>query len=481
MSTLPTSLNDEYSPSLHFKASFGWINDPNGLVFSGGLWHLFYQYYPMDTVWGPMHWGHAVSDNLLQWKHMPIALAPDANGNIFSGSCIIDEKNDSGLFSERSALNLIAFYTSALPQSGGQADYQTQSLACSKNGGSNWEKWDANPIIANPDLECFRDPKVFWFESGSFWVMLLTHGQSVGFYRSVDLLKWDLISEFGEQHGHHSDGPWECPDMFQLTTPTGKSRWVLVVGIGDGCLAPGSGTQYFIGSFDGTRFVNESDPGEVRWFDLGRDHYATQTWFAAPQGRRVAIAWMSNWRYARNTRTRYFRGVMTLPRELHLDVDKSGEHYVRQGFVKELEGAFSRSGHKICVGDRHKAPATFRLKGKITFHIGDSLWIRIFDDEYDQFLIHRNEYGYKVTLERRVQTNDRTLAQEFPHCYTVQLPSSVDELDIDMIVDVGTVELLLDGGRYNISQLFFPRSVVGALCLKGSASGHLTLLDSVKE
>lgn len=481
MSTLPTFLKEEFSPSLHFKAPFGWINDPNGLVYSDGLWHLFYQFHPMGTVWGPMHWGHAVSEDLLLWQHMPVALAPDALGNVFSGSCVVDHRNDSGLFSDQSDLNLIAFYTSALPQSDGRPDYQTQSLAHSKNGGATWEKWSGNPAIANPGLECFRDPKVFWFTPGGHWVMLLTHGQSIGIYRSMDLLKWELASEFGEGHGHHSAGPWECPDLFELTTSTGESRWVLVVGVGDGCPAPGSGTQYFIGSFDGTRFVSESAPCHVRWFDVGRDHYATQTWFAAPEGRRVAIAWMSNWRYARNTSTRFFRGVMTLPRDLHLNVDSSGTHFVSQRFVEELDGAFGEYGTDIGVGESYAAPATYRLRGQMSFRTGDLLRIRLFDDDHDQVLIQRREHGYAVTLERRVQTDDETLSREFPHQYDVPLLSRDNALDLDMIVDAGAVELLLDGGRYSITQLFFPRSVVGALRLEGSASGHLALLECVKE
>jgi fructan beta-fructosidase len=481
VSTLPTFLTNEYSPALHFKAPFGWINDPNGLVFSDGLWHLFYQFHPMSTVWGPMHWGHAVSHDLLQWQHMPVALAPDALGNIFSGSCVVDQRNDSGLFPGQSNLNLIAFYTSALRQSDGRPDYQTQSLAFSRNGGATWEKWLDNPIIANPGLECFRDPKVFWFSPGDHWMMLLTHGQSIGFYRSTDLLNWELVSEFGDAHGHHSVGPWECPDLFELTTTTGESRWVLVVGIGDGCPAPGSGTQYFIGTFDGTHFMNEGAPDQVCWFDIGRDHYATQTWFAAPQGRRVAIAWMSNWRYARNTSTRFFRGVMTLPRDLHLDVDSSGGYFVAQRFVDELNGVFGKHGTEMGVGVRYAAPATYRLRGQMSFRIGDVLSIRLFDDDHDQVLIQRSERGYTVTLERNVQTDDETLSREFPHLYKTSLLTSSGALDLDMIVDGGAVELLLDGGRYSITQLFFPRSVVGAFCLGGSASGHLALHESVKE
>jgi fructan beta-fructosidase len=477
----PPSLQDEFSPALHFRAPFGWINDPNGLVFADGLWHLFYQFHPMSTVWGPMYWGHAVSEDLLQWKHMPVALAPDALGNIFSGSCVVDARNHSGLFPGPSGGNLLAFYTSALPQGDGQPDYQTQSIAYSVNGGATWQKWLGNPVIGNPGLGCFRDPKVFWFTPGGYWIMLLTHGQAVGIYRSTDLLRWDLASEFGDGQGHHSPGPWECPDLFELTTSTGESRWVLVVGVGDGCPAPGSGTQYFIGSFDGIRFVNESTPDHVRWLDLGRDHYATQSWFAAPQGRRVAIAWMSNWRYARNTSTRFFRGVMTLPRDLYMGTDSSGEHFVWQRFSEELNRAFATPPIDVCVGESQAAPATMRVRGHVRFRFGDTLRIRLFDDDHDQICIERAQYGYKVTLVRRVHTDDETLSLEFPHQYDVPLHLHGEVLDIDMIVDAGAVELLLDGGRYSITQLFFPRSVAGALRLEGSASGHLALFECAKE
>ncbi len=477
----PPSLDNEFSPALHFRAPFGWINDPNGLVFADGLWHLFYQFYPMSTEWGPMHWGHAVSDDLIQWKNMPIALAPDALGNIFSGSCVLDVRNDSGLFPGASDSNMLAFYTSSLPQSDGSPDFQTQSVAWSTNGGVTWEKLPGNPIIGNALRVCFRDPKVFWYEPGAYWVMVLTHGQTVGIYCSTDLMKWELASEFGEGQGHHSAGPWECPDLFELKNSGGKSRWVLVVGVGDGCPAPGSGTQYFVGSFDGTNFVSEGASDATRWLDLGRDHYATQSWFAAPSGRRVAIAWMSNWRYARNTRTRFFRGVMTLPRDLYLGDDLAGGHFVGQRFAEELDQAFGLPDAELRVGESCVAPAAFRVRGRALLRTGDTLHIRLFDDDYDQFTIQRNEQAYEVLLERRAHGGDDTFSREFPHRYTVALPASDADLDFDMIVDSGAVELLLDNGRHSITQLFFPRSVTGAVRFAGSASGTFALFVSRKE
>lgn len=412
---------------------------------------------------------------------MPVALVPDHLGNIFSGSCVVDARNDSGLFDGAYESNLLAFYTSSLSRGEGQPDLQVQSIAYSKNGGASWEKWSGNPIIRNPGLDCYRDPKVIWFADGAHWVMLLTHGQSVGIYRSTDLLNWELASEFGEGQGHHSSGPWECPDLFELKTNEGESRWVLVVGIGDGCPAPGSGTQYFVGSFDGFTFTNETSNDQVRWLDLGRDHYATQSWFAAPNGRRVAIAWMSNWRYARHTSTRFFRGVMTLPRDMYLGVDVSGKHFVCQRFAAELDNAFGAPAAVIAVGRTHSVPAVFRARGRISFRPGEFIRIRLFDDEYDHFQIQRTEQGYEIKLVRNAYGGDDVFQAQFPHKYIVPIDSEFDELDIDMIVDAGAVELLLDGGRYSISQLFFPLSVAGAFSLDGSATGHLTIYTYLKE
>ena len=428
-----------------------------------------------------MYWGHAVSEDLLSWKHMPVALAPDELGNIFSGSCVVDAQNSSGLFVGPSESNVVAFYTSSMPQGEGKVDLQTQSIAYSADGGATWVKWPGNPIIDNTGLSCFRDPKVIWFAPGSHWVMLLTHGQSVGIYKSIDLLNWELTSEFGEMHGYHSAGPWECPDLFELTDKNGNSLWVLVVGIGDGCPAPGSGTQYFIGRFNGSTFTSQNPADVVSWLDLGRDHYATQTWASAPQGRRVAIAWMSNWRYARHTNTQFFRGVMTIPRDLYLGVNSSNFYFVGQRFPEEVIQAFSCTGVSIGVGVEHDAPATFRASGKVSFRIGDSLQISLFDDDYEQFTIKRIDQGYIVDLVRRVEGGDEVFAREFPHHYQVAIASEEQELAIDMLVDDGAVEMLLDEGRYSITQLFFPRLVSGKIRFEGTASGHIDVHEYIKE
>lgn len=442
--------NNFYKPALHFSPAYGWLNDPNGLVYSEGQWHMFYQYYPMDTIWGPMHWGHAVSKNLIDWEHYPIALAPDELGNMFSGSAIVDKANTTGLFEKESESNLVAFYTASLPRPEiSSADYQTQCLAYSTDQGFSWKKYEKNPILPNPKLECFRDPKVFWFEEGKHWVMVLTHGQSIGIYHSKNIIDWELSSEFGATEGHHSQGPWECPDLFPLTAQDGVTKWVMVVGIGDGCYAPGSGTQYFIGDFDGKIFTNENPAEQVLWMDYGRDYYATQSWFNAPDNKRIAISWMSNWRYARNTETKTFRGIMTLPRECNLIRNEQGLYILKQSFAESVSEGFDektvQNNVDIC-----------RVKGTLRLKVGEQAEISLFGEE-PQFIFKRvDEKTISITNRRCYLGSDEIMQKEFPHHYISNITNENIENSIDMIVDKGTVELLFADGTFSMTQLYFP-------------------------
>ncbi|GAM61020.1 sucrose-6-phosphate hydrolase [Vibrio ishigakensis] len=336
---------EKYRPHLHMTPDSGWMNDPNGLVYFGGQYHQFYQYYPQDTVWGPMHWGHKVSTDLIHWQELEPALYPDESGMCFSGSAIVDTDNVSGLF-ESGKPGLLAFYTSFIQPKVTLADgsevedpIQQQSLAYSQDG-INWTKYnDGAPIIparGNPD---FRDPKVLWHEASQAYVMVVSCGQHIEFYRSTNLIDWTLVSEFGYRHGAHSKGPWECPDLFELKVE-GKqeSRWILVVGIGEGAHCGGAGTQYFIGDFDGERFTNHNHPEEVLWLDFGRDYYATQSFSDIPaeDGRRIVSTWMSNHQYSLELPTKEFRSSMAMPRELFLFESTAGLR-VGQRLVAELD------------------------------------------------------------------------------------------------------------------------------------------------
>ncbi|MFS0868705.1 PfkB family carbohydrate kinase [Paenibacillus xylanilyticus] len=328
---------DSFRPGFHFSPPSHWLNDPNGLVYYEGEYHLFYQNHPFSNQWGPMHWGHAVSENLIHWQHAPIALFPDEHGAIFSGCCVVDWNDSSGLFEGHHGLIAIFTHADTYPET--DQPRQRQSLAYSRDKGKTWHKYAGNPVLAEPDLVDFRDPKVFWHAESKRWIMVIVAGDHVRFYRSENLIDWALASVFGHEEGSH-DGVWECPDLFELPIgDTGRTKWVLIISIGDNPSCPeGSRTQYFIGEFDGVTFINDNSADHIMWLDYGRDNYAGVTWSDIPEkdGRRVIIGWMSNWKYANETPTGTWRGSMTLPRTLALSSQDEGV-VLTQMPVREIE------------------------------------------------------------------------------------------------------------------------------------------------
>lgn len=315
--------NEIYRPIFHFTPEYGWTNDPNGMVYLDGEYHLFYQYNPYGNRWGNMHWGHAVSTDLVSWTYLPTVLAPDSLGAIFSGSSVIDVHNTAGF--GRNAM--VAIYTSA-----GAA--QTQSIAYSTDRGRTFKKYEKNPVIHNPGIQDFRDPKVFWYEPAKRWIMTLATKQTVTFYASPNLKEWTRLSDFGNGIGSHG-GVWECPDMFPMTYQ-GKTKWVLLVSVNPGGPNGGSATQYFIGSFDGRNFKADPLPYPL-WVDYGRDNYAGVTWanVSESDSRRIFLGWMSNWDYANDVPSMNFRSAMTVPRELSLV--NNGNHLILASLpIKEI-------------------------------------------------------------------------------------------------------------------------------------------------
>jgi fructan beta-fructosidase len=298
-----------------------WMNDPNGMVYLDGEYHLFYQYYPDSTIWGPMHWGHAISRDLLHWEHMPIALYPDSIGLIFSGSAVYDKNNTSRLGSkENPPLVALFTYHNMAGEKAGSLDFQTQGLAYSIDKGRNWTKYKGNPIIKNPGIKDFRDPKVVWHEQAQSWIMALAAGDRIQFFSSPNLIDWEIASEFGQDKGCQG-GVWECPDLFPTKLEgSDEERWVLIVSIGNGGPNGGSATQYFVGDFDGMAFTLDPEfvLDTVVWLDYGKDNYAGVTWSNAPDDKKLFIGWISNWQYAREVPTARWRSAMTLPRELTL-------------------------------------------------------------------------------------------------------------------------------------------------------------------
>ena len=308
------------------------MNDPNGMVFYEGEYHLFYQHYPDDNVWGPMHWGHTVSQDMVNWKHMPIALYPDELGYFFSGSAVIDWQNTSGLGTVDNP-PMVAIYNYHEPvgaEDPDRTDFQYQGIAFSLDKGRTWTKYDNNPVLNNPGIRDFRDPKVMWFEPTQRWIMTLAVKDHISFYSSPDLISWTHESDFGLEVGGHG-GVWECPDLFALQVDdSDEVKWVLLVSINPGGPAGGSATQYFVGEFDGASFIMDpsfapqvtppagSDEERAVWMDYGPDNYAGVTWSDVPDsdGRRLFIGWMSNWSYSQVVPTTVWRSAMTVPREL---------------------------------------------------------------------------------------------------------------------------------------------------------------------
>lgn len=431
-------MTEKYRPALHFSPRAGWMNDPNGMILVGDVWHLFFQHDPDSTVHGPMHWGHATSTDLLHWQEQPIALYPTYLGTCFSGSAI--ETGDG----------VKLFYTAHSRTAAGE-DYQVQCLVHADAGVDQFTPDTANPVVPNPGLVAFRDPKVIWHVPTGKWVMLVTEGQSIGFYGSTDLSNWTHLSSFGEGHGRHSPGPWECPDIVPLTAPDGETVWVLIVGLNPGGYAPGSGTQYFIGQFDGTVFTNANMPETELWLDYGRDYYAAQTFFErGGTTTPTAIAWASNWLYARQTKTHAFRGVMSLPRELGLADTPHGLRVVSAVPAATIEAI-----------EQANLPGTVRTALSADLAPGQAMEIRLFGETAPAFVIRRDSATSASihTLRAAVAGMD-----DFAHDYGVDLDwPEHGALDVDVFCDRGLVELGTSDGLVWITNLFFPADPEAAL------------------
>ena len=421
---------ETYRPHLHLSPRAGWMNDPNGFIAIDGTYHLFFQHDPNSTVHGPMHWGHATSTDLVHWTEQPVALYPTELGTCFSGSAIETAEGEVKLF-----------YTAHSVRNG--EDHQVQCLVHGDRALERFELDPANPVVPNPGLVAFRDPKVIWHEQTRRWIMLVTHGQSIGFHGSTDLVNWTLLSTFGEGDGRHSPGPWECPDLVPLAAPDGELLWVLIVGLNPGGYAPGSGTQYFIGRFDGVTFTNLNPPETELWLDYGRDYYAAQTAFDRRGGPPVAIAWASNWLYARQTPTQAFRGVMSLPRELALADTPDGLRVIAR--VPAKAGA--------ALGRRER-PGTGRFEFVVDPAPGEEMALVLFGETEPHFTVARSADGRGTirTLRRSVPGMDA-----FAHDYAVDFPWVAPQgLRLTLYIDRGLVELCAADGLVWITNLFFP-------------------------
>lgn len=432
------------------------MNDPNGMVYYKGTYHLFFQHYPKDIVWGPMHWGHAVSKDLIHWKELPIALAPDELGYIFSGSAVMDVNNTSG-FGKKGKVPMVAIFTHHDPkgEKAGTDNFQNQSLAYSLDEGKTWTKYKGNPVLKNPGIKDFRDPKVFWYAPQHKWVMTLATKDRLTFYSATNLKDWKKESEFGKNEGAHG-GVWECPDLFPLKL-NGKEYWVLIANINPGGPNGGSATQYFVGQFDGKEFKAQDD--KTRWADYGPDDYAGVTWGNTPN-RRIFLGWMSNWLYANKVPTATWRSTMTVPRELALkQVDN--EICLTSLPVKELSVISSPaiSIPATAVGTGHDLSSTYKLPSKYILKFNaDKLqdyFITLSNDAGEELEIGYNKKSKRYFVNR-AKSGKVDFNNDFAMLSYAPRLSSAKTSDVKLVVDVSSVELFADGGLSNLTSIFFP-------------------------
>jgi len=492
------SLMDEpWRPQLHFSPPQQWMNDPNGMVYFDGEYHLFYQFNPYATVWGPMHWGHAVGSDLIHWTNLPIALFPDVNGTIFSGSAVVDVGNTSGLGSpNRPPLVAIFTYHDHLAESLGRQDFQTQGIAYSLDRGRSWTKYPGNPVLANPGSRDFRDPKVFWYAAGKKWIMTLAVHDHVAFYSSKDLKAWTYESDFGNDAGAHG-GVWECPDLIEMPVAGSRERRaVLIVSINPGGPNGGSATQYFVGRFDGHQFSPDAKaaPGaqSAAWIDYGTDNYAGSTWSGNKPGddRELYLGWMSNWQYANQVPTRRWRSAMTLPRELRLVPTPRGLE-LRATPVAELaelrvrEGRIAPQSVEASLDLAAKAGFSSELMElELALHPGGANRIELVfsnaKSEHTTFRLDRSKRRYEVD---RSNSGAVDFSPVFAQLQSAPMPESGDEIAIHAYVDRSSIEIFINGGETVFTVINFPTTPYDQLALHTDgqilAAGTLYQLKSI--
>ena len=473
-----SAYHEPFRPQLHFSPKEKWTNDPNGLVYFQKTYHLFFQYYPNDIIWGPMHWGHAVSKDLLHWRQLPIALYPDSLGYIFSGSAVVDSNNTSG-FGSKGNIPLVAVFTQHDPlgEKNGRNDFQNQSIAYSLDNGRTWTKYEGNPVLKNPGITDFRDPNVFWYSPAKKWIMTLATKDRVAFYGSPDLKHWQKESEFGQDQGAHG-GAWECPSLFPLQLDK-TTYWVLLVSTNPGGPNGGSGTQYFIGQFDGKKFY--PDNHAIRWVDYGPDDYAGIPWNNTG-GRKVFLGWMSNWIYANQLPTHAWRNAMTLPRELQLRRLEDGI-YLCSLPVRNL----SALAKKPTVLKDLAIDSIIDLSSRLDLSTGlyklelngsslQDLFITFSNSKGEQMVVGYEKVSGKWYIDRSL-SGTTGFNSEFPRKYFAPRLSPTGEWDLTLIMDVSSLELFADKGLTVMSCLFFPEKPLSHLQIGARGHWNITQLS----
>ncbi len=488
--TFDTTNTDYYRPSYHFTPLYGWMNDPNGMVYKDGEYHLYFQYNPYGSKWGNMHWGHAVSRDLIHWEHLDPAIARDPVGHIFSGSSVVDKKNTAGFGKDA----IIAIYTNNSVNHD-----EVQCIAYSNDNGRTFTKYEGNPVLTPFDgLKDFRDPKVFWYEKDKCWFMIVSADKETRFYKSKNLKKWDYVSAFGKGLGQQPC-QYECPDFFQLPVNGDEKnmKWVMTMNINPGCWFGGSATEYFVGDFDGKNFTCP-DANDVKWLDWGKDHYATVT-FSNTGSRVLAITWMSNWQYANLTPFKQNRGANGLPRELKL-YEKNGKYYISEDVAPEalaLRKSTKELGSQTVEGEKAFAGATsgmegaFEIEADVTADANGIAGVELYNNKRERTLIYIDMKEGKVVMDRTESGLTDFGKQSVPHDIELawdkqraaegKQPARIENsinykndfalatwaplslcqegkktFHLDIFADKSSIELFVDGGRIAMTNLVFP-------------------------
>lgn len=444
-----------YRPQVHFSPERNWTNDPNGLVYFRGQYHLFFQYNPFGDEWGHMSWGHAVSPDLLHWHQLPVAI-PEENGiMIFTGSVVVDRKNTSRLCTPGTEC-LVAIYTGH--SSGPHGTLQTQNLAYSQDNGLTWTKYNQNPVL-DLHLGGFRDPSVSWDEGTQHWIMAvsLAGEHKVSFYSSPNLKNWTHLSDFGP--AGDVAGAWECPDLLRIPDSNGKNEiWALKVGLNPGAPQGGSGEQYFLGHFDGTSFTPSIEPGSYGWTNYGKDDYCAISFNDLPAGQKpVLLGWMNNWQYAAKLPTSPWRGQMSLPRRLSYIKDASGLALKQDPVVEPLR----TTGSPVVIdaqlsGNNAKLTSIsppYELELRFDQLTGQVFGVRLFSDEQ-----HWTEIGFDTKKKEFYVDRTKSGAEISPDFLvrTTAPLSAGRPYDLKLIVDRSSVEAFAQNGTIAMTNLIFP-------------------------
>lgn len=431
---------EQYRPVYHHTPAYGWMNDPNGMFYKDGVWNLYFQHNPYGSQWENMTWGHSTSTDLVHWKFQGDPVQPDALGTVFSGSAVVDKENTSG-FGKGA---VIALYTSA-------GESQTQSMVYSTDNGKTFTKYEGNPVITS-NVPDFRDPHMFWNEDIKKWNMILAAGQHMEIYTSDNLKDWKLESSFGEKYGNHG-GVWECPDLMKLKVRgTDKEKWMLICNINPGGPSGGSATQYFVGDFDGYKFTCESKPEVTKWMDYGKDHYATVTFDNAPEGRRVAIAWMSNWQYANQVPTQQYRSGNSIPRDLGL-FEYKGETYCSVVPSPEMTAARSKKAGKKLT---ESCEMVVNLKGNAT--------ITLSNDKGEKVVMNYDAKAETFSMDR-TKSGKVDFSKDFAAVTKAPTYGKISQLRI--FIDKSSIEALDADGKMSMTNLVFPSKPYNKVTVKG--------------